>query len=267
MEQFINFFAELNNLYKLAWIFICMGFFFTLENISPFFYGKNNKWIHARTNAFFLLTTILINVFFGLVTVGIFKYLNTHHLGLLNLVELPIWLELIIAVLFLDFFAQFFTHYLLHKVKFLWRFHKVHHSDTQVDVTTGTRHHPGDYIIRETFSLIAIVLMGMPFAYYIFYRILTVFFTYLTHANLAMPVLFEKSIGLVFVTPRMHKFHHHDVVPWTDSNYGNMFSFWDRIFGTMVDGNANDIVYGVDVLDKEKADVLTYQFKAPFVKN
>jgi sterol desaturase/sphingolipid hydroxylase (fatty acid hydroxylase superfamily) len=241
-----------------------MGFFCLLENISPMFEGKNNKLLHARTNMVFLATTILINVIFGLVTVGLFKYLSEHQIGILNMVGLPIWAEIVIAVMFLDFFAQYFTHYLLHQVKFLWRFHKVHHSDTDVDVTTGTRHHPGDYVVREIFSLFAIIIMGMPFAYYILYRILTVFFTYFTHANLRLPSLLERCVGYIFVTPRMHKFHHHDVAPWTDSNYGNMFSLWDRIFGTKVDGDEKSIVYGVDVLDNEKSDHLGYQMKVPF---
>jgi sterol desaturase/sphingolipid hydroxylase (fatty acid hydroxylase superfamily) len=106
--------------------------------------------------------------------------------------------------------------------------------------------------------------MGMPFAYYILYRILTVFFTYFTHANLRLPSPLEQAVGYIFVTPRIHKFHHHDEAPWTDSNYGNMFSLWDRIFGTMVDGDVKSIAYGVDVLDNDKSDHLGYQMKVPF---
>jgi sterol desaturase/sphingolipid hydroxylase (fatty acid hydroxylase superfamily) len=267
MTNFLIFFEELSNIHKLIWIFLCMGFFYTLENLSPLLENKIDKWKHAKTNFVFLSTTVVINAVFGLLTAGIFLKLNVDQIGFLHMIELPVWLELLIAVLFLDFFAQFFTHYLLHKVKFLWRFHMVHHSDTHVDVTTGTRHHPGDYIIRESFSLIAIIMMGMPFSYYILYRILTIFFTYFTHANLALPSWLDQLISYVFVTPRIHKFHHHDVRPWTDSNFGNMFSIWDRLFGTMVDGDPKTINYGVDILNSREADSTIYQLKVPFDKS
>ena len=91
------------------------------------------------------------------------------------MIDLPIWVELLIAVMALDFTAQYFVHYLLHKVPFMWRFHMVHHSDTTVDATSATRHHPGDYLMREVFALLVIIIFGIPFTYYIFYRMLTVF--------------------------------------------------------------------------------------------
>jgi sterol desaturase/sphingolipid hydroxylase (fatty acid hydroxylase superfamily) len=264
MTNFLLFFEDLSNLHKLIWIFLCMGFFYLLESISPLLESHFDKWRHTKTNFVFLSTTVLINALFGILTASIFLKINNEQWGLLNLINLPIWAEIIIAVMFLDFFAQFFTHYLLHKVKFLWRFHMVHHSDTNVDVTTGTRHHPGDYIIRECFSLVAIIVLGMPFSYYVLYRILTIFFTYFTHANLALPSWLDRLIGYVFVTPRMHKFHHHDVRPWTDSNFGNMFSVWDRLFGTMVDGDHRTISYGVDILNENESDSTIYQMKVPF---
>jgi sterol desaturase/sphingolipid hydroxylase (fatty acid hydroxylase superfamily) len=109
-------------------------------------------------------------------TIGIFTYITTNELGLLHLVELPIWVELILAILVLDFMAQYLVHYLLHKVKWMWKFHMIHHSDTNVDATTGTRHHPGDYVQREFFALFAIVITGAPFAFYMIYKVITIFF-------------------------------------------------------------------------------------------
>ncbi|HKK40661.1 MAG TPA: sterol desaturase family protein, partial [Cryomorphaceae bacterium] len=159
---------------------------------------------------------------------------------------------------------QYFVHFLLHKVSFMWRFHMVHHSDTEVDVTSGTRHHPGDYMFRELFSLFAALIIGAPLSFYLLYRIVTVFFTYTTHANITVPSWVDKSFGLVFVTPNMHKFHHHFERPWTDSNYGNIFSIWDRMFGTLVIGDPRQVKYGLDVLEDETSGNLGYQFKVPF---
>ena len=209
---------------------------------------------------------MLINVLFGIATTGIFAWSKINEFGLLYLVDLPVWVELILAVMLLDLIAQYLVHVLLHKVKFMWRFHMVHHSDTAVDVTTGTRHHPGDFIIRELFALIAILIFGIPIAFYLIYRILTVFFTYLTHANMELPMWLDKGISAIFISPNMHKFHHHYERPWTDTNYGNIFSVWDRVFGTFVYSDPHKIQYGLDVTDATKSDELEYQIKLPFNK-
>ena len=148
----------------------------------------------------------------------------------------------------------------------MWRFHMIHHSDTHLDVTSGTRHHPGDFIMREIFALIAVIIAGLPFAYYIIYRVITIFCTYFSHANLKLPFWLDKGISILFISPNMHKFHHHFEMPWTDTNFGNIFSIWDRIFGTFVYGDTSKIVYGLDLLEDKDADDVLYQLKLPFNK-
>ena len=148
----------------------------------------------------------------------------------------------------------------------MWRFHMVHHSDTHVDATTGTRHHPGDYFMREVFGLVAIIILGAPLAFYVFYKICTILFTYFSHANISLPRGLDKALSLLFITPDMHKFHHHFERPWTDTNYGNIFSIWDRAFGTFVYDDPRKVVYGLDVLDDSKDESFAYQFKVPFNK-
>ncbi|MBK8700847.1 MAG: sterol desaturase family protein [Saprospiraceae bacterium] len=266
MGAFIDFFESLSSVGKLGWTLGCMFVFWILERLYPLAIFNYAKWKHAKTNLVLLATTIAINTLFGLVTAGIFIWMDQHQFGVLNLIELPWWAELVIAVLLLDFMAQYVVHFLLHKVKFMWKFHMVHHSDTAVDVTTGTRHHPGDYMMREVFSLVAILISGMPFGYYMFYRVTTIFFTYFSHANLKLPLAVDKAISLVFISPNMHKFHHHYERPWTDTNFGNIFSIWDRIFGTYVYDDAHKIKYGLDVLEDQTADDLTYQLQIPFDK-
>ncbi|MGB4959059.1 MAG: sterol desaturase family protein, partial [Saprospiraceae bacterium] len=209
-------------------------------------------------------TTMIINTVFGIATTSIFLWTGENQFGLLHLIQLPVWAELFLAVCALDFIAQYVVHVLLHRVKFMWRFHMVHHSDTEVDVTTGTRHHPGDFVMRETFALIAIIICGMPLAFYLIYRILTILFTYFSHANISLPPQVDKLISYVFISPNMHKFHHHFERPWTDTNFGNIFSFWDRIFGTLVYDDPYKIQYGLDVVDASKSDHLGYQLKVPF---
>jgi sterol desaturase/sphingolipid hydroxylase (fatty acid hydroxylase superfamily) len=143
----------------------------------------------------------------------------------------------------------------------------VHHSDKNVDTSTGTRHHPIDFIIRETFALAAVILMGMPIAFYFFYRILSILFTYFTHANISLPLGLDKGLSYVIVTPNMHKFHHHFEMPWTNRNYGNMLSIWDRIFGTFVYDDLAKIQYGIDLADHTDDESILVQLGIPFNKN
>jgi len=266
MENILNFFAEMPNSYKLLWVFICLSISWLLEFAVPLVQLNYKKWRHAGVNLIFFSTSLLINVFFGLATVGIFLWTSSNEFGLFYLIDLPVWAELILAIMLLDFVAQYLAHFLLHRVAWMWKFHLVHHSDTQVDATTGTRHHPGDYLIRECFALMAILISGMPVAFYIIYRIISIVFTYFTHANIGLPVWLDKTISVVFITPNMHKFHHHFERPWTDTNFGNIFSWWDRIFGTFVYGDPREVRYGVDVLEDNKSEDVLYLFKVPFDK-
>lgn len=266
MTEFLNFFEQMPTWQKLAWIVLCLTFTWSIEGFAPLVKFRYRKWKHAGINLIFLATTMIINLLFGLMTVGVFQWIGQHEIGLLYLFELPIWLELLIAVMALDLIGQYWIHYLLHRYKWMWKFHMIHHSDTKVDATTGTRHHPGDYLMREAFALVAITLTGAPLAYYMVYRIATIFFTYLTHANIQVPGWLDKILSFVFISPNMHKFHHHFERPWTNTNYGNIFSLWDRIFGTMVYDDPHKIKYGLDVLEDSTDEDVGYQFKIPFDK-
>lgn len=267
MESFLRFFETMPSWQKAAWVLICLVFCWILEGSFPLFRFSYNKARHIRVNFVFLASTMIINVLFGLLTVGVFEWLGRRRFGLLYQVDLPVWMELLIAILIFELIAQYMVHVLLHKVKWMWKFHMIHHSDTHLDATSGTRHHPGDFAMRELFALGAVVITGSPMAYYFLYRICTVFFTYFTHANFNFPGWLDKPLSYVFVTPNMHKFHHHYQRPWTDTNYGNIFSIWDRLFGTFVYDDHRKIRYGLDVLDDEKDEDVLYQLRIPFDKS
>jgi len=266
MENFLNFFETMPSWQKLVWIFICISANWIVELIIPLVRFDYKKLKHAAVNMVFLAMDVSLNLIFGMLSVGVFIWLSANQFGILNMMDLPIWVELLIAIAALDFSAQYLVHYLLHKVPFMWRFHMVHHSDTTVDATSATRHHPGDYAFREIFALIVIVIFGIPLAYYLFYRMATVFFSYFTHANFYMPKKLDKIISYVFVTPNMHKFHHHFEMPWTDTNFGNIFSIWDRMFGTLTYDDPKKVTFGLDLLDSTKDQNILYQLKTPFNK-
>lgn len=267
MEAFLYFFESMPLWMKAGWVFFVLGVFWILEG----YYSKLNlsykKWRHAKTNLLLLLFVIIINALFGILTLSVFEWLTSSGFGLLSLIDAPVWVELMLSLLVLDLVAQYFVHYLLHKVPVMWRLHLVHHTDKHVDVTTGTRHHPVDFIIRETFALFAVIIMGMPISFYFLYRILSILFTYFTHANLALPGNLDRWLSYIIVTPNMHKFHHHYQLPWTDTNYGNMLSIWDHFFGTFVYENVNDIKYGIDVADHRNDEDFKSQLLIPFDKS
>ena len=267
MDNFLNFFETMPIWMKAGWVLFVLSLFWVLEGHYRLVNLKYKKWKHAKANLILLVFVMIINAIFGITTAGVFVWLSESKFGLLHLFEAPVWVELIMSLMVLDLIAQYWVHVFLHKIPAMWRLHIVHHSDKNVDASTGTRHHPIDFIIRETFALAAVILMGMPIAFYFFYRILSILFTYFTHANISLPLDLDKGLSYVIVTPNMHKFHHHFEMPWTNRNYGNMLSIWDRIFGTFVYDDLAKIQYGIDLADHTDDESILLQLGIPFNKN
>lgn len=267
MDGFLAFFEQMPAWQRVLWVMVCLGSSWVVEGGYPLVRLEYRKWRHAGVNSVFITTSMIINLLFGIATVAAVTWTTEHRFGLIYLVEIPQWVQLVLVVMLLDLTAQYLAHYLLHHVHWMWRFHVIHHSDRKVDATTGVRLHPGDLAVREVFALLAMILTGAPLAFYLFYRVVTVFFTFLAHANVAAPRWLDSPISLVFVTPNMHKFHHHFERPWTDSNYGGIFSLWDRLFRTFVYGDPRTVRYGLDVADGSRDEDLLYQLALPFDKN
>ncbi|WP_124980277.1 sterol desaturase family protein [Nonlabens xiamenensis] len=270
MQDFLSFFETMPFWQKLTWVAGLLTLFWILETGFAFAKAKNtphsnrSKWQHAGTNLVFLVMISLINIGFGRLLLWVDQLTDTQHWGLFSMYKAPMWLDLVVALVLLDLISQYLAHVMLHKFPWFWRLHIVHHSDTHVDATTGTRQHPIEFAMRESLSLLTILFTGMPIAFYLFYRILTIFFTYWTHADIRLPKRLDRALSYIIVTPAMHKFHHHHEMPWTDTNFGNVLSIWDRMFGTFVYENADDVVYGVDIIDNDRNNDVLYQLKAPW---
>jgi sterol desaturase/sphingolipid hydroxylase (fatty acid hydroxylase superfamily) len=266
MEKFLLFWDTITTWQRLLTILAPLIFFWILEYIIPLirFTAPYKKVKHTGINLVFLGTSFIVNILLGMATIAVSKYVTTEHIGIFQWIKMPVWIAIIITLFVMDLFAQYIPHYLLHKVKFLWRFHVVHHSDTHVDVSTGTRHHPGEWIIRESFTIIGVIVLGLPIGLYFMHRSFQALFTYFNHANIQLPKWLDKTIGLVFVSPDMHKFHHHHKRPWTDMNFANSFSIWDRLFGTLVYDDVTAIRYGIDTLDSALDEDVLFQLTLPF---
>ena len=173
----------------------------------------------------------------------------------------------VLSFLVLDFFGGWLVHLIQHKVFPLWKFHVVHHSDNNVDVTTGLRHHPMESMLRGVFFLLGVFVAGSPVYGVMIFQTLAVFSTQFTHANIHLPPWLDRSLSYIFVSPGMHKVHHHWQQPYTDSNYGFVLSVWDRLFGTFRYLDRSQIRYGLDRhYPNEQDENLGMLLRKPFQK-
>ncbi|MBP92882.1 MAG: sterol desaturase [Flavobacteriaceae bacterium] len=268
MEAIITYFETIPTLHRSILLVGGIMFFWFLEGALPLFQFSYKKWKHAWPNLFFTLTTIIINFGLAFLLLKSTDWVTANNFGIINwLPDMPLGLYALLGVLLLDFFGAYLAHFVEHKVKPLWMVHLVHHTDHHVDTTTGNRHHPIESVIRFTFTILGVFIVGTPIAIVFLYQSLSVIFTQLTHANIKMPRKLDKFMSYVFVSPDMHKVHHHYILPYTDSNYGNIFSIWDRLFGTYMELDRDKIVYGVDVFPDEVANgKIGELLKQPFQK-
>ena len=268
MESIIAYFENIPSSHRSLILVLGITFFWVLEGAVPLFKFKYRKWRHAVPNFFFTLTTIVINFALAFLLLNASDWAVDNGFGIINwLPEMPLWLYVLLGVLLLDLIGAYLAHYVEHKVKPLWMIHLVHHTDQEVDTTTANRHHPFESFIRFFFTLTGVFLVGTPIGIVMLYQSLSLVATQFTHANIRLPEKLDRALSWVLVSPDMHKVHHHYVLPYTDSNYGNIFSIWDRIFGTYLKLDRDKLVYGVDVFpDEVKNSNIGELLKQPFQK-
>lgn len=244
--------------------------FFTIWNIENIAGVISNykKWKHAFINAPFILTAIPAQMLLGLAFVKTIEWTAKYHFGILYfLPEKTSSLVLFsFTFLFLDF-GEYVYHRMMHKVKGLWMFHVVHHSDPVVDVSTTLREHPGETFIRLTFTLFWVFISGAAFWALLLRQIVQSFSTVFAHMNCRLPEKLDRIVGLVFITPNLHQVHHHYKQPYADCNYGDVLSIWDRIFGTFKRLDAKELVFGIDTyMEKRENGSFSFLAKLPFGK-
>ncbi len=268
METLINYFETIPSAHRSIILVGGLTFFWLLEGALPLFRFKYNKWKHAVPNIFFTLTTIIINFALAFLLLKTSDWVIANDFGIINwLPDMPLWLYVVSGVLLMDFIGAYLAHYVEHKVNPLWMIHLVHHTDHKVDTTTANRHHPLESVIRYIFTLTGVFLIGAPMGIVMLYQSLSIVATQFTHANIKLSKKVDHIISYILVSPDMHKIHHHYVLPYTDSNYGNIFSIWDRIFGTYMKMDREKLIYGVDVFpDENKNGNVVELLKQPFQK-
>ncbi len=266
----INYFSTLDQrpMERMAILVGGLLLFWIIEGAIPLLplQYKKNKIKHAVVNFGFTIIHLFIHTAIAVLIVKLSDWCLEQGFGLVYWFHANILMTIIIGILALDF-SSWLVHLVMHKTPFLWRFHLIHHSDNSVDVTTGLRHHPGDSLLRGVFFLLLIFVSGAPIYTVMIYQTLVVLSTAFTHANISLPPRLDRALSYVLVSPNMHKVHHHWKQPFTDSNYGAVFSFWDRILGTFMDLDTKKIHYGLDqYYPNEKDEDFIALMKKPFQK-
>lgn len=243
-----------------------MVLFYSLEQILSTQFKFTKRPQHLFNNSLFFAVFFLAGLLWATVTVFSVEWLNNQQIGLFYLVQLPLWLKLLLGIAMLDLVSYWF-HRMSHKVPLLWRFHRVHHSDTTMDASTNFRGHPIEsFLWFGSSNIIAAAIFGLDLLTLGFYFFVATIFFFLEHANFCFPKWLDKSIGLLITTPNLHKVHHEQDQQYTDSNFSDIFILWDRMFGTFKTKPVEQIKLGLKEFDEEKKQTFWYLMKSPFLE-
>ncbi len=258
--------------YPLLGLLIIGAFFMLLavaETVLPFRDASQSKGARWFTNIglyvidtaalWFLLPAAM--VFGALVAQG-------RGWGLLNVVDMSAWIACAIALVVLDL-ALWLQHLATHRVPFLWRMHRVHHSDVDFDVSTAARFHPFEIVLSMVWKVAVVIVLGAPVLAVIVFELGFALATLFTHTNLALPDPIDRAVRTLLVTPNMHRIHHSAREVETNSNYGTVLSLWDRLFGTYTpdaDMPQKDMCIGQNEWRDERTARLGFSLLLPFHK-
>ena len=268
MENFLHRISE-----NSSWVSILTLLLLLIwEGYAPFFSffrRQMKKRAHHALRNFIL--TIMNAVMTSLLFIGLWQWASDYtlinQLGLLNQIHLPVWAKALAAVLLFDMWT-YWWHRISHVVPFLWRFHRVHHSDPQMDVTTANRFHVGEIFISNTIRIPLIILFGAEFWHIALFTALMFPIVQFQHANIGLPPKFDRLLRTIFVTPHMHKVHHSRYYKETNSNYTSMLSIWDRLFGSFVlSKDLSKIEFGLKHFDDDKKQSVLGMLATPAGKN
>jgi sterol desaturase/sphingolipid hydroxylase (fatty acid hydroxylase superfamily) len=194
--------------------------------------GRGTRW--PSNIGIVVLDTVLVRLMFPTTAVGLALVAESQGWGLLHATNLPAWVSVLLAVAALDL-AIYLQHVLFHAVPVLWRLHRMHHADLEIDVTTGARFHPIEILLSMGIKLGVVAALGAPAVAVFVFEVLLNAMSMFNHSNVRMPAWLDRVLRWVVVTPDMHRVHHSIVVRETNSNFGFNLPWWDRLFGTYRD--------------------------------
>lgn len=233
---------------RLSIFFGILVLMLVLESLIPRHRTVDSKPRRLAIN--FSLTgfnVLLVRTVLGSAAVGTAHFVGQNGWGLFNYLNWPVAWEMAAAIIFLDFMI-YLQHVVLHMIPFFWRFHRVHHSDLDLDVSSGFRFHPLEILGSMAFKLLLIVAIGPSVITVVVFEAILSGMAQFTHSNIKLPLGLDRVMRYVLVTPDMHRIHHSVEINETNSNYGFNISIWDRFLGTYIHDGLKpqpEIVIGV----------------------
>ncbi|HEX9000953.1 MAG TPA: sterol desaturase family protein [Blastocatellia bacterium] len=244
----------------------CIALLLALESWTPAARGRHHRFRHAARNLMLGLINVTMSALLAAPLIaGLSLWAESSGFGLLRLVQLPPIAATAVAILLFDGW-MYLWHRANHELGFLWRFHRVHHSDPEMDATTATRFHTGEILISSALRLAVIPLLGITVGQLLVYEMLLLPVILFHHSNVRCSERVDRWLRLVIVTPAIHRVHHSRLRAETDSNYSSVFSFWDRIAKTIrLRRDGQPVNFGLDEYDGEKWQRVTGLLTTPFV--
>ena len=212
-----------------AGVFVVMAGWEVLTPRRPRTVGRNWRW--PNNLGVLAVDALLVRVVLPITTVGVALVAEAHGVGLFNMIALPAWASTIVSVMVLDL-AIYLQHVLFHAVPALWRLHRMHHADLEVDVTTGLRFHPIEILLSTGIKLAVVTAVGAPAAAVLIFEVLLNATSIFNHSNVRIPADIDRILRWFVVTPDMHRVHHSILRRETNSNFGFNLPWWDRLLGT-----------------------------------
>ncbi len=221
--------------------------FFWLLELLIFSQKFKSKISHTIINAKFLFFVLPVQIILSLAVFYVSSWTETANWGILHFLPYTMnpFLFFILAFLILDLF-DYLYHFMMHKTPLFWKFHQVHHSDMQVDISTTVREHPGETFIRVSYLIVVICIVGAAPWVLILKQFIQSFSNLASHTRIILPKKVNDIVSSFFVTPNTHHIHHHYELPYTDSNFGDVLTIWDRIFSTFSKMESSEVVFGVN---------------------
>jgi sterol desaturase/sphingolipid hydroxylase (fatty acid hydroxylase superfamily) len=237
-----------------------------IESVAPMFVGRKRRISHLATNLALAAINALIAFGFAFAMLGVTEWARTRPFGLLNLTPLPVWLHWLGVIVLFDCW-QYWWHRFNHRVPFLWRFHSVHHSDAEMDASSGVRFHTGEIALSFLARLAVLPLIGVTVPQLLVYEAISLPVILFHHSNLRISNGADRCLRWLIVTPWMHYVHHSRWQPETDSNYTSFLSVWDRLFGSFrLREKPAEISLGLENFEELEWRQLPGMLAAPFKK-
>ena len=231
MEQFI---LQNDVILRISAFIFILSLMVLIEHLTPR-RGVLNNWNRRFNNlALVGIDVLFVRILLPVAVVGMSEICNASNWGILNRHEVVTWLAIIMSLLIMDF-AVYCQHVLFHHLGWLWKIHKVHHTDMTFDVTTAIRFHPFEILLSTLYKMLVVIILGPPVIAVIIFEIILSGSAMFNHGNINIPVRIDRWLRYIIVTPDMHRVHHSIDRKETDTNYGFFIPWWDRLFRTYCD--------------------------------